>query len=295
MKRIRDNQMDLKAIYHPIQDEIFLVEKEIENQIALITASQNFRDREFIGEVVSYLFEVPGKMLRPALVLLAAKAVDELSQASRDDVVKLAAAVEFVHTASLIHDDIIDGSNYRRHRITLNRQFGNKVAVMVGDILYSQFFSLLIGLRAESGRREQILRVFCETTKKLCFGEICEHKIRELGSGSSFHDYLKVVENKTASLFSASCLGGCLLNGADDGVSEALALYGLYLGFVFQIIDDFIDEDAIYRSGSNLVVKAAEFAEMAKAVISGVRESTAQRTLANLLDYVMEKAEMKNR
>jgi octaprenyl-diphosphate synthase len=286
--------MNLEEIYSPIRRELVLVEKEIKHQIGLITGSQSKKNREYINQVVSYLFEVPGKLLRPSLVLLSAKAVGDMDLSNSKQLVKLATAVEFVHTASLIHDDIIDESSYRRHKVTLNKQFGNKVAVLVGDIFYSQFFSLLISLEHKLvQRREKLLQIFNETTKRLCFGEIYEHKIRENRENPSFKEYLEVIENKTASLFSVSCEGGSLLNGADESLTTAMANYGLYLGLAFQIVDDYIDNDSIFDSNGSMIAKAGEYSKMAKAEMKILPESPVKGTLSNMLDFIMDRARAK--
>jgi octaprenyl-diphosphate synthase len=286
--------MNLEEIYNPIKGELVLVEKEIKLQIDLIIGSQSRKNREYINRVVSYLFEVPGKLLRPSLVLLSAKAVGDVDLSNVQQLIKLAAAVEFVHTASLIHDDIIDESRHRRHQVTLNRQFGNKVAVLVGDIFYSQFFSLLISLEFKlDQRREKLLRIFNETTKRLCFGEIYEHKIRENRENPSFKEYLEVIENKTASLFSVSCAGGSMLNGADESLTTAMANYGLYLGLAFQIVDDFIDNDSIFRSDGSMIAKAGEYSNMAKAEMKILPESPVKGTLSSMLDFIMARAKAK--
>jgi geranylgeranyl pyrophosphate synthase len=258
--------MGLKDIYRPISKELALVEQEIQRQINLIADGQNLKNKRFIERVLSYLFEVPGKLLRPALVLLSGRAVDDQSQPNIEELIKLATAVEFLHSASLIHDDIIDESEYRRHQLTLNKQFGNQIAVLVGDLFYSQFFSILINLNtASKAQHERLLRVFSSTTKRLCFGEIYEHKMRIDGEAASFGDYLEILENKTASLFSVSCMSGGLLYMAKEHVTSALANYGLYLGFAFQIVDDLLDNDSIFNSDTSIIKKAQEYAEMAKA------------------------------
>jgi octaprenyl-diphosphate synthase len=204
--------------------------------------------------------------------------------------VKLATAVEFVHSASLIHDDIIDSSEFRRTRLTLNKQYGNQLAVLVGDIFYSQFFSILINLQtANNHQRLKLLQSFSDTTKKLCFGEIYEYKIRMHGEDASFNDYLRVIENKTASLFSASCMSGGLLNGADERITTALSTYGLYLGYAFQIVDDFLDNDSILHSDKGMLLKAEEYTELAKKEIEILPESTVKRTLIRILDFVMNR------
>ena len=287
--------MDLNLIYGPITEELALVEEELKRQLDLITLSQSPMHREFITSILGHLLKVPGKLLRPALVLLSGRAVSNIETGNNDQLIKLATAVEFVHTASLIHDDIIDGSNFRRHQVSLNKQFGNQIAVLVGDIFYAQFFSILVNLEIKNKvHREKLLRVFCDTTKKLCFGEIYEHKIIKYGENPSLAEYLEVIENKTASLFSISCMGGGLLYGADEKVLTALEKYGLYLGLAFQIVDDQIDRDSIFDTEIDMIQKAKDYAGLAKDEIAIIPENPIKKRLLTIPDFVIERAKVKN-
>jgi len=287
--------MDISQIYEPIKRELLLVEKEIQYQIDSIVEEQNTNKKRFFKQIMNYLFEIPGKLLRPSLVLLSAKAVTGGTLDKTDRLIKLATAAEFVHSASLIHDDIIDESDYRRSRITLNRQFGTQIAVLVGDILYSQFFSILINLHLEqSDHREILLKSFSDTTKKLCIGEIIEHKIRMDGQDATLEDYLKVIENKTACLFSVSCMNGAILNGGNDLFSEALSKYGLYIGYSFQIVDDFLDNDSILNLDSGMIGRAEQFSEAAKKEINMLPKSKAKETLLRIPDFIMDRVSVYN-
>jgi len=286
--------MELTEVYGSIREELTLVEGEINRQIDMIVSAQHSKNRQFMKQIVRYLFEMPGKLLRPALVLLCAKAVEGERIVDNEQLIQLASAVEFVHSASLIHDDIIDESDFRRNQVTLNRQYGNQIAILVGDIFYSQFFSILIGLKFEySDRREKLLMSFCDTTKKLCFGEIYEHKIRIKGEEATFDEYLRVVEDKTASLFSVSCLSGALLNGADENTCLALSQYGLNLGYTFQIVDDAIDRDAIFYSQEGIMDTAHRYAETAKKTLEILPDKNVKRILLNLPDLIMARAGFK--
>ncbi len=283
--------MELSEVYGPIREELALVEGEIGRQIEMIVSAQNSKNRQFMKQIVRYLFEMPGKLLRPALVLLSAKAVEGERIVDTEQLIKLATAVEFVHSASLIHDDIIDDSDYRRNRITLNRQYGNKIAVLVGDIFYSQFFSILIDLKpGHRDQREKLLMSFSDTTKKLCFGEIYEHKIRIKGEEASIDEYLRVVEDKTASLFSVSCMSGALLNGANEDTCLALSQYGLNLGYTFQIVDDSIDRDAIFNSHEGIMDSVHRYADTAKTALEILPEKNVKRILLSLPDLIMARA-----
>jgi octaprenyl-diphosphate synthase len=287
--------MDLNYIYEPILKELLLVEEELKRQIEIITLSHSPTHREFISPILGHLLKVPGKLLRPALVLLSGKAVNGTETEKNDQLIKLATAVEFVHSASLIHDDIIDGSNFRRHQVSLNKQYGNQIAVLVGDIFYAQFFSILISLDIENkAYREKLLRVFCDTTKRLCYGEIYEHKIIKNGENPSLAEYIEVIENKTACLFSISCMGGGLLYGADEKILKVLEKYGLYLGLAFQIVDDHIDGDSIFDSGIDMLEKAKEYADRAKNEMEIIPDNPVKSRLLTIPDFVIERVKVKN-
>ncbi len=282
--------MDLKEIYQPISRELFNVEKELKKQMNLIIKGQSSKNQKFVKQIISHIFNVPGKVLRPALVLLSAKAVNNLETSNNQQIIKLATAVEFIHSASLIHDDIIDESIHRRDQLTLNKQFDNQTAVMVGDILWSQFFSILISLQTiDFAQHDSILQIFCDTAKKMCFGEIYEHKIRKYEENPSLYEYLEVIEYKTASLFAASCQSGGMLNGADEKVSLALANYGFNLGLAFQIVDDYLDNDSIFTSEVDMIEKAKKYANRAKVDINVLKESPVKRKLTDASDYVVSR------
>ena len=282
--------MELKEIFRPISEELSQVEGELKEQIKLIGIKHSSENHKFVNRIISHLFNVPGKRLRPALVLLSAKAVNELQKSDIKQFVKLATAIELIHSASLIHDDVIDESKYRRHQLTLNKQFGNHIAVLVGDILYSQFFSVLTSIKTKNHKLyERLSQIFCDITKKMCFGEIFEYKIKKSRINPSFKEYLEVIENKTASLFSVSCQSGGMVNGADEKISTALANYGLYFGLSFQIVDDYMDGDSIFNSDISMIEKAKEYAERAKGEIKVLKERPIKKIFFNLCDYVTER------
>lgn len=282
--------MELKEILRPISEELSQVEGELKEQIKLIGIKHSSENHKFVNRIINHLFNVPGKRLRPALVLLSAKAVNELQKSDIKQFVKLATAIELIHSASLIHDDIIDESKYRRHQLTLNKEFGNHIAVLVGDILYSQFFSLLISIKIKNHKLyERLSQIFCDITKKMCFGEIFEYKIKKSRINPSFKEYLEVIENKTASLFSVSCQSGGMVNGADEKISTALANYGLYFGLSFQIVDDYMDGDSIFNFDISMIEKAKEYAERAKGEIKVLKERSIKKIFFNLCDYVTER------
>ena len=195
-------------------------------------------DVALIRQVADYIVAGGGKRLRPALVLLSAGACGYPgagAEAARDGHVELAAVVEFIHTATLLHDDVVDASALRRGRSTANAEFGNAAAVLVGDFLYSRAFQMM--LRARSMR---VMEVLAEATNTIAEGEVLQlMNCRDPDVGEA--RYLEVIRRKTAKLFEAAARLGAVLAGAPDGIEAGLAEYGTRLGTAFQLIDDVLD------------------------------------------------------
>jgi len=188
-------------------------------------------DVVLINQIAEHIIGGGGKRLRPMLVLLAAQAA---AYRGRDHVL-LAAVVEFIHTATLLHDDVVDESDLRRGRKTANALWGNAASVLVGDFLYSRSFQMMV--EADDMR---VMRILADTTNRIAEGEVLQllniHN-PDVDEGA----YLRVIERKTAVLFSAATRLGGLLGGLPAAQEEALARYGLNLGFEFQIADDVLD------------------------------------------------------
>lgn len=199
----------------------------VERRLREVLVSQS----AFMKEISDYLLAGRGKRIRPTLVVLAT----ELGAADSRALVDAASAVELVHLASLIHDDIIDESGIRRGRPTIGKRWGNLVAVLAGDFLFASAFGLL------ASRQEQYsLRVLADAVKTMCEGEIEQ----SLSAGSNNLDedaYLSSIGKKTASLIGASCQIGAHLAGASSEQVTAMQEYGLNLGYAFQIVDDLLD------------------------------------------------------
>jgi octaprenyl-diphosphate synthase len=184
-----------------------------------------------VRQVAEYIIQSGGKRLRPALVLLAAGALDYRGTHHHD----LAAVVEFIHTATLLHDDVVDESALRRGRDTANAMFGNAASVLVGDFLYSRAFQMMVEVDDM-----RVMRVLSDATNVIAEGEVLQLM--------NCHDadvdeerYLQVIRYKTAKLFEAAGQLGAILGGASPEVERGLADYGMHLGTAFQIIDDVLD------------------------------------------------------
>jgi octaprenyl-diphosphate synthase len=196
-----------------------------------------------VGQVARYIISAGGKRLRPALLLLVSGALG-FRGAQRFN---LAAVVEFIHTATLLHDDVVDDSTLRRGRATANEAFGNPASVLVGDFLYSRAFQMMV----DSGSM-RVMEILAEATNVIAEGEVLQLM--------NMHDasldeagYLRVIQSKTAKLFEASARLGAILAGSEPETEAACADYGQALGTAFQVIDDVLDyEGDAAEMGKNL-------------------------------------------
>ena len=281
----------LDTILSPVRSELLDTEAELKRQLREASCTEGPRGESFeiADSTIEHFFRTPGKRLRPALVLLAARAVRDVEAPSYQPLVKMATAVELIHSASLIHDDIIDRSATRRARASVNELFGNQIAVLAGDILYAQFFKLLINLETDdAGTHKRVLNLFCETTKRMCMGEMREGSLSDFAGDEQFQSYLLSVEDKTASLFSSACAAGAMLNRGGDEECRALGEYGRLLGITFQLADDVADGDSVVRSPDLLSGSATRHCERSKERLSDLSASSARSSLLALADYVME-------
>ena len=188
---------------------------------------------EMVENVGHYIVDAGGKRLRPLLVLLSATAIGRCGDAH----VKFAAIIEFIHTATLLHDDVVDISELRRGRPTANAAFGNAPSVLVGDFLYTRAFQLMVQL----GDMD-VLTHMAETTNIIAEGEVLQ--LTRAGDASTTEaQYLDVITRKTAILFAAACYGAATLCGEEEKTRQTLREFGLNLGIAFQMIDDVLDYD----------------------------------------------------
>lgn len=202
-----------------------LVEAEFQRQ-----ASSNIQVINYLGD---YLRASGGKRVRPALLLLSNFAVG--ADASKKNVIRLATVMEMLHTATLVHDDIIDNADTRRNRTSVNARFGNQSAVLMGDWLYMSAFETSL-----KERSLEVLDILTRLTRKMTEGELIQ--LTMLGrSDISEREYFDILQRKTAFLFSACCEIGAILGGASQEQQIALRDYGMNLGIAFQLADDVLD------------------------------------------------------
>jgi octaprenyl-diphosphate synthase len=200
-------------------------------------------DVVLVRQVAEYIIASGGKRLRPVLVLLAAGACGYRGPYHHE----LAAVVEFIHTATLLHDDVVDESALRRGRRTANAAFGNAAAVLVGDFLYSRAFQMMVAVRSM-----RVMEVLAEATNTIAEGEVMQ-LLNVHNADVSEEAYLEVVRRKTAKLFEASARLGAILGGAPAGIEECFATYGRHLGTAFQLVDDVLDYSGeLHDTGKNL-------------------------------------------
>jgi octaprenyl-diphosphate synthase len=276
-------------LFTSISEHLKAVEQQINIQADLIVDSWGDNQAEHIDRIVHHLLDKPGKMLRPALVLLVGWDPSALVEALNTSLVMLAASVELIHSASLIHDDIIDGEKVRRGQSALHRKHGNQTAVLVGDILYAQSFSLITSLKIPSWERHlAIYQLYCDTTRSMCLGEIIEQRTIDEKLSLDFPEYLNILKNKTAALMSASCHSGAILAGADTAVAGKLAEFGMAFGLAFQLLDDHKDHDALVSKDVDIVEKALQQMGRARTILDDLTDSVYREELIRACDFVVD-------
>ncbi len=204
---------------------------------------------DMVENIGHYITDAGGKRLRPLLALLAANACE--SKNSRH--IEWAAIIEFIHTATLLHDDVVDISELRRGRPTANANWGNASSILVGDFIYSRAFQMLVNL----GDMD-VINLLADTTNQIAEGEVLQ--LTKAGDPETSRDeYLDVIRDKTAILFAAALKGSAMLAGADKSIQDALHAYGLDLGIAFQLADDVLDyEGNAEEMGKNIGDDLAE-------------------------------------
>ena len=234
---LEEVRLSAQRIFSLISDELKQVEDEFERQ-----ARSNVQVISYIGE---YLRSSGGKRVRPALTILSNYSVG--GDGSRYNSIRIATVMEFLHTATLVHDDIIDEAETRRNRQTINALYGNQTAVLMGDWLYMSAFETSLAERSL-----EILDILTAVTRKMTEGELLQ--LTQLGKVNvSEAEYLDIVQRKTAFLFSACCEVGSILGGASKTQQAALREYGMNLGMAFQLTDDLLD----FTSNEEVIGKAA--------------------------------------
>ncbi len=231
----------LEPVQRLIADEMSAVDQVIRRRL--------HSDVVLIRQVSEYIINGGGKRLRPALVLLTAGACGYSGNAHY----QLAAVVELIHTATLLHDDVVDDSDLRRGQATANAQFGNAASVLVGDFLYSRAFQMMVELK-----NTRVMEVLADATNTIAEGEVLQ-LLNCHDPAVTEEDYLQVIRYKTAKLFEAAAQIGAIISQATPEVEDSLARYGAHLGTAFQLIDDVLDYSGDHaQTGKNLGDDLAE-------------------------------------
>ena len=218
--------MDYKAINQLMSDEM--------SEIDTLIIDRLQSDIALVNQLGYYIVNSGGKRLRPLILVLVAKALNY----KEDWHINLAAVIEFIHTATLLHDDVVDESDLRRGNETANALFGNAASVLVGDYLYSRSFQMMVEVQ-----NIKVMSILSNTTNTIAEGEVMQ-LMNCNNPDISIERYLDVIHHKTATLFEAATRLGAIISDADDDVEEAMATYGLHLGNAFQLVDDALDYSA---------------------------------------------------
>jgi octaprenyl-diphosphate synthase len=214
---------ELRSLYAIIQEPLTRVDDLLRSELA--------SKYPFVDKLAKHGFRLGGKRMRPALVLLSAKLCGEIN----DDHLRLAAAVEMVHTATLVHDDVLDEATIRRHLDTVNARWDNEASILLGDYLFAKALCL-----AASVEDPYAVRTLITASRRVCEGEL-----RQIGTRGDYDltedDYLEIIADKTAALCSCCCQLGAHYAGASEQETAALEEFGRKLGIAFQIVDDVLD------------------------------------------------------
>jgi octaprenyl-diphosphate synthase len=228
-----------RVALNPIQSSISLEMQAVDTVIR----SSLYSEVSLINTIGEHIINGGGKRLRPALVLLSSGLFSPIQPPHH----QLAAIVEFIHTATLLHDDVVDESAMRRGKSTANHLFGNAASVLVGDFLYSRAFQMMVQLK-----NMRVMEILSEATNVIAEGEVLQ-LLNIHNAEVTEQQYLKVIHYKTAKLFEAAMRLGAVINQASKQDEDALALYGMKLGTAFQLVDDVLDLSGDHNAiGKNL-------------------------------------------
>ncbi len=230
-------------------DEIRLLSQQDMAAVNAHIFSQLNSDVALINQLGIYIVNSGGKRLRPLLAILAARALDY----EGNQHITLATIIEFIHTATLLHDDVVDESMLRRGKETANAVFGNQASVLVGDFLYTRAFQLMVSLG-----RMRVMQILADATNVIAEGEVLQ-LMNVNDPDTTEQSYMQVIYCKTARLFEAATELAAVLADKDEATTEAMRLYGLHLGTAFQLIDDVLDYQAdVAELGKNIGDDLAE-------------------------------------
>ncbi|MBI3251789.1 MAG: polyprenyl synthetase family protein [Candidatus Omnitrophica bacterium] len=215
--------LTLNEIYSPVKKDLESFSDRLKGELS--------SEDPLIRDIHAHILKMSGKFLRPALTLLSSK----IGTRENPDAVKLAVAIELIHTATLVHDDIIDNSDLRRNQPSIHAKWGREISIVAGDYLYAKAFMMLADLKDP----------WLSQALSACAHVMCEGEMKQIETRRDFlmkeAVYLKIIHQKTAALFQAACMGGAYFSGADPDTIKKMGDYGYRLGMAFQIVDDCLD------------------------------------------------------
>lgn len=225
--------MDIQSIYSLIEDDMSAVDVMIQSRLQ--------SDVVLINQLSHYIINSGGKRLRPALAILCARACGYRGEQHHN----LATIIEFIHTATLLHDDVVDNSDMRRGRETANSLWGNEASVLVGDFLYTRAFEMMVEMNSMP-----LMKILSHTTNVIAEGEVLQ-LLNCNNADTSEQSYLEVIHHKTAKLFEAAGQLGAVISESSTKVEYAMSHYAMHLGSAFQLVDDLLD----YSESSEVIGK----------------------------------------
>lgn len=228
----------------PVADELASAQALVAEDMRAVDQEIHARLRSdvvLINQMGAYIVNSGGKRLRPLVVLLSAKAFNY----SDREHIQLATIIEFIHTATLLHDDVVDASQMRRGKSTANAIWGNEASVLVGDFLYSRAFEMMVEINSM-----RVMEILAKTTNTIAEGEVMQ-LLNCHDPDATEENYVQVIRSKTAKLFEAAAQLGAVIAGQDRNTQSAMAAYGMHLGTAFQLVDDVLD----YSRGNQLLGK----------------------------------------
>jgi len=248
-------KMTIDQIWEYYKEDLAAAEEKIKESLGTVAPA--------IATVGDHLLSSGGKRIRPFLAILCSK----LLGSNSDKISTLACSVEFIHTASLIHDDIVDGASMRRGKEAAHSIWGNQVVVLVGDFLYANALRLANLLQSQT-----IMDALCTATAKMSEGELVQ--LSKKGSPDiTEDDYMKIIQGKTAMLISAACKGGAVLGNASQQQEDAVASFGLKFGFAFQMADDILDYVAEEKTFGKILGKDLEEGKITLPLINLLKDA----------------------
>lgn len=284
-------------------DEIFSPIKKELDKVRDVISSGLVTENSSLSKMGRYLFSSKGKLIRPALVLLAGRAAGCRDMAGP---IRLAGAVELIHTATLVHDDIIDNAVVRRNRKTINEKFGESNAILLGDYLYSASFKLLSRIGSA-----ELFSYIVNVTREICEGET--NQLALAFRRISEKKYLEIIKRKTAGLFEASCRLGAMCGNDGDGGIRSLGFYGYNFGMAYQILDDCVDIigdeknegkslgrdmqegkytlPVIYGAVDKAFKKGKWFVNKARRALDRINGSVFKDSLLEMTDFIIDRVE----